>query len=408
MKSLSRKAFLRCGAALPLALRALSLKADTPPTPAPRRLVFICNSLGFYQPYFYPKHRGDWSSSPYLKALQLPSKWSLIENLFHPGMETSNHDSEKSFLTGKPHPESAHFVNGISLDQLLVPHMGGHTRFPSLSFSIYDRGWGCSWNERGSAIAPMHDESAIFQTLFGQEDLSTRRQQMEEDQAILKRLKQELNQRSQEGSLGGQRETYIRVMQELENRLRRETFWLQTRKPSVDHQLIQDPDHAFSAKVGNLFDLMRLALQTDSTRIITLSLDWVYGAIRVPGAAGGWHTLSHHGGKESLIHPLSRIEADILRHFNRFLVEMDQVEETGGSLLDHTTVVFGSNFEDASNHTCHRLPVIVAGGGYRHPQHTVLEKPAPLCNLYLELLQRHGMEVGQFGTSDGNMNLLGS
>ena len=68
---------------------------------------------------------------------------------------------------------------------------------------------------------------------------------MEEDQAILKRLKQELNQRSQEGSLGGQRETYIRVMQELENRLRRETFWLQTRKPSVDHQLIQDPDHAF-------------------------------------------------------------------------------------------------------------------------------------------------------------------
>ena len=175
-----------------------------------------------------------------------------------------------------------------------------------------------------------------------------------------------------------------------------------------DHQLIQDPDHAFSAKVGNLFDLMRLALQTDSTRIITLSLDWVYGAIRVPGAAGGWHTLSHHGGKESLIHPLSRIEADILRHFNRFLVEMDQVEETGGSLLDHTTVMFGSNFEDASNHTCHRLPVIVAGGGYRHPQHTVLEKPAPLCNLSLELLQRHGMEVGQFGTSDGNMNLLGS
>ena len=85
MKSLSRKAFLRCGAALPLALRALSLKADTPPTPAPRRLVFICNSLGFYQPYFYPKHRGDWSSSPLLESIAVALEVESHRKPFPPG-----------------------------------------------------------------------------------------------------------------------------------------------------------------------------------------------------------------------------------------------------------------------------------------------------------------------------------
>lgn len=97
---------------------------------------------------------------------------------------------------------------------------------------------------------------------------------------------------------------------------------------------------------------------------------------------------------------------DTLKHFNRFLVEMDQIKEEGGSLLDHTTVVMGSNFGDSSNHTCDYLPIIVAGGGYRHQAHTVLEKPTPLCNLYLELLHEHNIDVGSFGSSQADMGLL--
>ena len=139
--------------------------------------------------------------------------------------------------------------------------------------------------------------------------------------------------------------------------------------------------------MSNLFELSKLALQTDSTRIITVSLDWIYGAITVPGATGGWHTLSHHGGKADALAKLGRIEEDIIKHFNQFLSNLDAIKEGKGTLLDHTTVVFGSNFGDASNHTCNNLPTIVAGGGYRHQAHTVLEKPTPLCNLYLELLQ---------------------
>ena len=107
-----------------------------------------------------------------------------------------------------------------------------------------------------------------------------------------------------------------------------------------------------------------------------------------------------------MIARLSLIELDTLKHLDQFLFEMDQIKEEGGTLLDHTTVVMGSNFGDSSNHTCNNLPMIVAGGGYRHQTHTVLEKQTSLCNLYLELLHKHDIDVGSFGSSERDMGLL--
>ena len=135
-------------------------------------------------------------------------------------------------------------------------------------------------------------------------------------------------------------------------------------------------------------------------------MDWIYGAIKVPGTTGGWHTLSHHGGRKDVIEKLSHIERDTLKHFERFLFELDQIKEGQGTLLDHTTVLMGSNFGDSSNHTCNNLPIVVAGGGYQHKNHKVLDGPTPLCNLYLELLHKNNIDIGQFGSSEKNMNLL--
>ncbi len=104
---------------------------------------------------------------------------------------------------------------------------------------------------------------------------------------------------------------------------------------------------------------------------------------------------------------LSRVEADILKHFNQFLQDLDQIKEGGRTLLDQTTVIMGSNFGDASNHTCQLLPVLVAGGGYSHQAHHVLPKPTPLCNLYLELLHKHNVDATSFGSSERDLNLLG-
>ena len=408
MRVISRKEFLKAGVALPLALQTLGLRAAAKKAMPPKRIIFICSCLGFYKPYFFPKKRGDLKTSDYLKDMKTLEKMTAFNNLYHPGMDTSNHDSEKSFLTGSPSPESPTFVNGMSLDQVLARKMGGDTRFPFLNFSIYDRGWGISWNDRGSPIPPMHDEAKIFEKLFEEEDLQAKKRQLKNDQNILDSLQRDMAQLRKKGSQAGKLDSYKAAIRDLEAQLAHEKFWLNAKKPKVEKSLSEDPEFAFSTKIRNLFELAKLAFRTDSTRVITLSMDWVDGAITVPGATGGWHTLSHHGGKADKIESLSKIEIDTLKHFNRFLFEMDQIKEGEGTLLDHTTVVMGSNFGDASNHTCNNLPMIVAGGGYRHQGHTVLGGPTPLCNLYLELLHKHNVDAGVFGSSTADLGLLKS
>ena len=408
MKAYCRRDFLKFGAALPMAIHSLNLRAAKLPKPAapPRRIMFVCNSLGFYEPSFFPKTRGDLSSSTYLEGMGTKDKMTVFQNLFHPGMETSNHDSEKSFLTGAPYPEAISFNNTVSLDQVFARQFGDDTRFPSLPLSIYDRGWGCSWNSRGVAIPPMHDETQVFNRLFGEEDLSVKRRQIANDQHVVECLYQDMEQLRKKGGNGSKIDAYRTVIVELERQLKHEAFWLMTKKPVVPNTLSVDREHAFSTKIRNLFELSKLAFQSDSTRVITFSMDWIYGAIDVPGATGAWHTLSHHGGKQEALGKLGLIERDILTHLNRFLEDLDGIPEGEGTLLDHTTVVIGSNFGDSSNHTCKNLPTIVAGGGYNHQSHIVLEKPTPLCNLYLELLHEHNIDLGHFGSSEKNLGLL--
>ena len=408
MKHYRRRELLKFGASLPLAIHSLGLRAaaQSASKASPKRIMFICNSLGFYEPNFFPSKRGDLSSSKYLAEMAVKDKMTVFQNFFHPGMETSNHDSEKSFLTGAPLPEATNFVNTISIDQVLAREMGNDTRFPSLPLSIYDRGWGCSWDERGVAIPPLHDTNGIFNKLFGKEDLESKRRQIQTDQMIVRSLYRDMEKLKKKGDSHAKLESYREVVAGLEKQLKHEEFWLKAKKPEVPNRLSDDQEFAFSTKVKNLLELSKLAFQTDSTRVITLSLDWIYGAIKVPGATGGWHTLSHHGGKKEVLAKLERIEIDILRHLNQFLVDLDQIEEGEGTLLDQTTVMVGSSFGDSSNHLCNNLPTIVAGGGHRHQGHTVLEKPTPLCNLYLELLHKHNVDLGSFGSSEKNLGLL--
>ncbi len=410
MRRIDRRNLLHFGAALPLALHSLANRSEARSNSikAKKRIIFICNSLGFYRPNFFPTERGNLESSKYLSGLANREKLTVFQNLFHPGMETSNHDSEKSYLTGAAKPEAPNFANTISVDQILAKHIGGDTRFPFLSFSIYDRGWGCSWNDQGVAIPPMHDTNQIFNKLFGEEDLSAKRRQIRNDQKIVDCLHHDMRRLEDHGTREAKAKiaTYRKVIGELEKRLAHEAFWLKTQKPNIPNTLSRDSEFAFSTKVSNLLQLAKLAFQTDSTRIITLSLDWIYGAIQVPGATGGWHTLSHHGGRPEVIDKLTRIEMDIIKHLNQFLITLAETPDGNGTLLDHTTVVVGSNFGDSSNHTCNNLPTFVAGGGMRHHAHRVLDKPTPLCNLWLDLLQCHDVDIGKFGSSDENSKLF--
>src|SRR5262249_48894901 len=138
-----------------------------------------------------------------------------------------------------------------------------------------------------------------------------------------------------------------------------------------------------------MFDLIHLALQTDSTRLITLLLLGTSLVPPVPGVSLGHHDLSHHGQEPSKIEQLKKIALELMRTVRDLLAKLKQTKEEGVSLLDRTVVFFSSNLGNASSHSTKNLPVLLAGGGFKHGQYLAFDpnNPPPLCNLYVTMLQ---------------------
>jgi hypothetical protein len=149
-----------------------------------------------------------------------------------------------------------------------------------------------------------------------------------------------------------------------------------------------------------MYDLIHLALQTDSTRLITLHIAGTFKVPPIPGVTIDWHNLSHHGKDPKRIEELRLVELEEMKLLASLLAKLQQTPEQGGTLLDRTMVLFGSNLGNASSHDTKNLPIILAGGGFRHGQYLAFnpENNAPLCSLYVSMLQRLGVEVGTFAT----------
>jgi hypothetical protein len=195
---------------------------------------------------------------------------------------------------------------------------------------------------------------------------------------------------------------YFTSVREVEQRLQLRQRWASQPKPAaplgrpVNRNKVED--------LPLLYELIALALHTDSTRIATLEI----GGDFLPQNLGidkSYHGLSHHGNDESAIQHLLTLETYQILQFNRFLTRLAGLRDGGGSLLDATTVLFGSGIGDANTHKNSDLPVILAGGGYRHGEFKRLPASGagkvPLCNLFVDIAQRMGLETGAFGTSTG-------
>ncbi|MGY8748127.1 MAG: DUF1552 domain-containing protein [Pirellulales bacterium] len=405
---IDRRNFVKAGVALPL-LGSLQATAFGQHAPAPQRIIFICNTLGFHPTYWNPTATGDLSSSLYLSGMRGLHKMSAFGNFYHPGMETSNHDSEKSFLTGAIYPEASGFRNTSSIDQILARKNGPATRFPLLCLSLLNRS--CSTDQLGSLIAPVHDEKVLFDMLFGVVNKSAKKRRLKRDQSISDTLHQDMLdlRRQANAKDAGKLDEYLAVLNALEQQISHQDKWLKTDKPVVADPIVEDPRYPFEAKIRNMLKLAVLAFQTDSTRVITLNMPFTNNsAIAVPGLKNkvGWHSSSHHGNKPAKLAKLKLIEESILRNLDQFIFDLDQIKEEDGTLLDNTLVVVGSNMGNASGHTHNNLPILVAGGGIRHVQHQAQATPTPLCNLYLEILNNFGVPMDQFGTSTGASSLL--
>lgn len=418
MKS-HRRTFLRAAGvslALPLlpSLAPRSARAgETGETP--RRMVCINTPLGVHPPFFFPKQAGrDYELSPYLEVLQeFRDDFTVISGLSHPDIGPS-HDSNKSFLTAAPHPERrAGFKNSISLDQFAAERFYGLTRFPTLPLSC--EGTGLAWTRSGAPVPTENWPANVFAKLFlaGRPDeVEAQARRLADGRSVLDSLRAQASKLK--SNLGaGDREKldeYLTSIRELEQRLAQAEYWSKRPKPQVDAEPPANIRNGADlvGKTRLWFDLIHLALQTDSTRLVTLQLLGTSNVPPIQGVSQGHHDLSHHGQDPAKIAQLKILELEKMKALRDFLAQLRATREAGESLLDRTTVFFSSNLGDAGKHSVKNMPVLLAGGGFRHGQHLAFDEAnhPPLCNLYVSMLQRLGIETDSFGSSTGALTGL--
>ncbi len=383
----------------------------------PRRMVCICAPLGLYPDNFIPKETGkDYAPSPYLEILkQHREQFTVISGLEHAGMSSSfGHQASASFLTGVPGAGRPGFRNAISLDQAAAEHLGYLTRFPSLALSGEGSG-GLSWTRTGALIPADNSPSKVFAQLFLQgraNDVQEQMRRLEDGRSILDDVRTQA--KSLRTGLGGEDrdklDEYLTSVRELEQRMVNDESWAKKPKPKVDVEPPKDISNPTDliGRTRLLFDLTHLALQTDSTRLITIMLAGSTGAPPIEGVNLGHHDLSHHGKDPDKLEQLKIVEVETMKTVHDLLTKLQQSKEDSDSLLDRTTVFLGSNLGDGSSHSTKNLPVLLAGGGFQHGQHLPFDpgNPPPLCNLYVSILQRLGMETDKFGTSNGTLTGL--
>jgi hypothetical protein len=415
----TRRRFLRAAGvtmALPM-LDALQprLRAGEIAEGAPRRMVCICTPLGLHPASFFPEQSGkDYRLSPYLEPLgDLRDEFTVISGLAHPDVGSS-HDSIYSFLTAAPHPENrGGFRNSISVDQFAAEHIGRLTRYPSLSLSA--EGFGLSWTRSGALIPADLYPANVFARLFMEgrpDEVAAQSQRLRDGQSILDTVAQQAKQlEPQLGTRDREKvDEYFTSVRELEQRMLVAQEWAKKPKPTVDAPQPQNNMNPADliGKTRLMFDLMHLAIQTDSTRLITLLLLGTSLVPPIPGVSLGHHDLSHHGQDPSKIDQLRKVEIEKMATLGAFLSKLKSTQEQGENLLDRTMVFFSSNLGNASNHSTKNLPVLLAGGGFRHGQHLAFEQEhgVPLCNLYLSMLQRMGIETDRFASATGTLTGL--
>jgi len=410
---LSRRTFLRStGVAVGLPLLhgmiPTQARASSGTVPDVRRMLTICSPLGIHTPYLFPTETGkDYTLTRYLEPLaDLREKFTVISGISHPDVD-GGHAAEKSYLTGAAHPGQPSFRNTISVDQFAAERIGHLTRVGSVVLSANNTS--LSYTRSGAPIPAEGRPSKLFARLFlegsaAQKEAQMRRIQdgqsimdvvLDQTRRLTKTVGREDHQTLQQ---------YFSSVRELEQRLVLAEDW--DMEPPTDIEDRAD----FTGRMRLMYDLIFLAFQTDSTRLITFCGAGGNEVVSLRGVDDGWHNLSHHGKDPDKIEKLAIIEREEMRLFAELLSRLDAVQEGDHTLLDQCAILLGSNLGNASSHNNTNLPVITAGGRMRHAGHLAFGEAGdassgtpPLCRLFVSYLQHLGIETDQFSSGTGTM-----
>lgn len=337
----------------------------------------------------------------------------MLSGVWHPEVD-GGHAAEKSFLTTAPHPGGNSFRNSVSLDQYAADYIGRETRFPSLVLTANGE-QSLSWTRAGVPIPGYTRPSQVFRRLFfngTQQEKAAQELKLRQGRSIMdsalaqaKALWRELNAADRV-----KLDEYLTSVREVERQMLRQQEWDKKPRPEVSAEPPVDieGDADIGGRTRLMYDLSKLALETDSTRLVTIFVEGFFVVPPIKGVDQGYHTVAHHSKDPAKIAQLGLIETEQFRIFRDLLAGLKGVKEMGGNLLDHTMVLFGTNIGNGSSHDTRNLPAILAGGGFKHGQHLGFERDNnyALGNLFVSMLQRLGIETDRFGSGRGTMRGL--
>ncbi len=423
---MNRRRFLLCSLGTTLALPGLpSLSARTVGQGSAvqlakgagagaRRFVAVGNLLGFQVKQLFPTTAG----AEYEQTTLLEPLWDNRRNLtVFRGLDhglKGGHFAVHSFLSGVLHSEAQNRPDGnVTIDQYLADEVGFQTRFPSLtvgSESGIHGGCQIAWTRSGVRVPPITNPSQLFDKLFVSESRERQENRTRENgvqASILDSVLEEANRLSRQVNHEDRDKLneYLSSVRDVEKRLEMRRRWSNQPKPEAPFE--RPANRNAVEDLPLLYEMIALALHTDSTRIATLEI----GGDFLPQNLGidkSHHSLSHHGNDPEAISSLVALEKYQIQHFSKFVSRLESLNDGERTLLESTIVLFGSGMGDANTHKNSDLPILLAGGGYKHGEfrqvpHEGLNK-VPLCNLYVDIAQRMGAEAASFGNSTGRFS----
>ncbi len=448
-KHVSRRSLLRgvgAAVALPMldsmipALRAASYVADKV---SPTRMVFVYVPNGIDMRNWTPAVNGRSFELPRILSSLAPVQDDVLvlsglrDNGGMPeGDGPGDHArASASFLTGV-HPKKtagSDISVGISVDQLAARKIGSATRLASLELGCEDghlagncdSGYSCayvnsiSWRNATVPNPPEVNPRAVFERLFGNDenagDPASRSRMARYQQSILDLVAEDT--RRLQGGLGSndkrKLDEYFTAVREVERQV--EMMEKQIASNSAAAPSLAKPDGIpidFAAHARLMFDLLAIALQTDTTRISTFMLarEGSNRSYREIGVPEGHHGLSHHRNDPTLMDKVAAINQHHMEQFAYFLNKLKKTNEGSGSMLDNTLVLYGSGISDGNKHNHDDLPVLLAGGSgkFQTGRHVQYTQGAPVSSLYLSILDAAGVPTERFGDSQGRLDYLSS
>lgn len=391
--------------ALPLMESHLS-GAEEPLDANPRRLVCIGNHLGYYPESFFPETAGKgYKTSPTLQHLDTHRDDFTVFSNLDDGV-TGGHKGVQAFLSGIRKDESAGFPDkNMTIDQAAAEHVGSATRFPSITAGL-DDGTDLSWTRSGVRIPPVNNPAQLFEALFVQSDAATigkEHARLRHRASVLDALRESAGTLERQLSVADRQklDQYLTSVRDVEKQLQMSQAWLDKSKPHSPIDPVVDRERMHIEEIPLFYDLLTLALQTDSTRVATFEIPMGFRTSELK--VGSYHGLSHHSKSEERLEQLQIVDTYLLTQFGHFINRMKEAQ-----VFDHTAVVWGSGMGNGSSHSNRNLPVILAGGGMNHQGHIVCpveeHKRVPLSNLWLSTLQWFGVESDRFGKSTGTFS----